>query len=106
MTDARTSPARPAIDPTREVVAMRTPPAFAQPARRRDGLSMAEIVALVLSLVWLGLVGWFFLTLDADQVRMTQADPVGFIMTVLGVLLPVALIWVAAAAARTARAMR
>ncbi|WGH79413.1 hypothetical protein [Jannaschia ovalis] len=64
------------------------------------------MAALALSLGWLGLVGWFFLTMEPEQARLSRADPLGFMMTILGVFLPVALIWVAAAAARTARIMR
>ncbi|WP_371154899.1 hypothetical protein [Jannaschia sp. 2305UL9-9] len=60
----------------------------------------------MLSFSWLGLIGWFFLTLDPVQARLSARDPLGFMMTILGVFLPVALVWVAASAARTARTMR
>ncbi|MEM7641810.1 MAG: hypothetical protein AAF366_04720 [Pseudomonadota bacterium] len=65
-----------------------------------------ERLALLVSLGWLALVAWFFLTMDPDQVRLSRADPLGFVMTILGVFLPVALIWIAMAAARTARTLR
>ncbi|SFI91502.1 hypothetical protein [Jannaschia pohangensis] len=84
-------------------------PVQALPGRAQSGggsTSLVEIVALVLSLAWLGLVGWFFLTMDGEQARLSRNDPLGFMMTILGVFLPVALIWVAASAARTARTMR
>ncbi|MCK0169215.1 hypothetical protein MWU52_16800 [Jannaschia sp. S6380] len=73
---------------------------------RTPGLSIVEVMALVLSLLWLGLVGWFFLTIEPEQARVSRGDPLGFMMAILGVFLPVALIWVAASAARTARTMR
>lgn len=73
---------------------------------RNDGISTIEVAALVLSFSWLGLIGWFFLTIDAEQARLSARDPLGFMMTILGVFLPVALVWVAASAARTARTMR
>lgn len=73
----------------------------------RDGgrLSATEIIALTLSLAWLGLAALFFLTAPAmpeDQ----PFDGLRFIMTLLAIFLPVALIWVAAAAARSSRIMR
>lgn len=73
---------------------------------RAAGVSTIEVIALTFSLAWLALVGWFFLTLEPEQARLSRADPLGFMMTILGVFLPVALVWVAAAAARAARTMR
>ena len=69
-------------------------------------LSGAEIAALLLSAAWLGLVAWFFLTLDPTQAALTRSDPLGFALTVLGVLLPVVLLWLAAALARMGRTLR
>ena len=74
--------------------------------RQNAGISMIEVTALVLSLGWLGLVGWYFLTLDDDQGRLIRGNPSGFMIAVLGIFLPVALIWVAASVARTAQTMR
>ena len=85
---------------------IQAPPFTSLPLRHKDRISTVEIAALVLSFAWLGLVGWFFLTIDSEQARLSRADPLGFMMTILGVFLPVALIWVAASAARTARTMR
>ncbi|WP_298429977.1 hypothetical protein [uncultured Jannaschia sp.] len=73
---------------------------------RRSGVSLGEVAALVMSLGWLALVGWFFGSMEPEQARLSRADPLGFMMTILGVFLPVALIWVAASAARTSRTMR
>ena len=73
---------------------------------RRSGPTLIEIVALVLTLGWLGLLAWFFLSIPAGQARLSIADPIAFMTTILGVFLPVALIWVAVSAARTARVMR
>lgn len=65
-------------------------------------ISSSEIIALVLSLGWLAAVGFVFLVLQPD----VGSSPVDFVMTLLAVFLPVALIWVAASAAKTARIMR
>lgn len=74
--------------------------------KRGGGISVTEIAALIFSLGWLGMVGWFFLTLDDDQSRFTRGNPLVFMMTLLGIFLPVGLIWVATSAARTAQTMR
>ncbi|MDP1668763.1 hypothetical protein [Phaeovulum sp.] len=66
--------------------------------------SGAEIVALVLTLVWLGLVALFFVLVDSGGEGGTGVLPV--MMTLVGIFLPVAMIWVAAITARTAREMR
>lgn len=86
--------------------ALSAPPRRSARPSRSPGLSVIEIAALVLSLLWLALVGWFFLTIEPDQARASRGDPLGFMTVILGVFLPVALIWVAASAARTARTMR
>jgi hypothetical protein len=67
-------------------------------------ISTIEVVALVLSLLWLAMVLFFYLTSAPSQ--GSGSDPLDFVMTILGVFLPVALIWVAASAAKTARTMR
>jgi len=73
----------------------------------RDRLSPAEVIAFTLSLLWLLGAGLFFLLLaDPDIESRTTFDPLRFVMTMLAVFLPVAMIWVAATAARTARVMR
>ncbi|MEL6586475.1 MAG: hypothetical protein AAFY65_05855 [Pseudomonadota bacterium] len=76
------------------------------PRHRRSSLSMVEVMAVGLSIGWLFMMAWFFLGADDGQMRLTRTDPLSFMMTILGVFLPVAMIWVAAAAARTARTMR
>jgi len=74
---------------------------------QRDAPSMistVEIVAIVLSVLWLLVISYFYLTVETPADR--ESAPVDFLMTILGVFLPVALIWVGASAARTARTMR
>lgn len=82
-------------------------PAAAPPPRLRAtaplSLSNAERIALVLSLIWFALVVIFFLLMpegDGGYNVFTVA------MSLVGIFLPVAMIWVAAVTARTAREMR
>lgn len=74
---------------------------------RRRALSGGEVVALALSLVWLVGCAAFFLFLRAgDDGRGLEVDVLRLVLTLLAVFMPVAIIWVAAAAARSARIMR
>ena len=70
-----------------------------------DGVTATELVAIALSLIWLVLAGGFFLLLPATEAD-TNGGSLRFVMTVLAIFMPIALIWVAAAAARAARIMR
>lgn len=62
----------------------------------------AEIIAGVVSLIWLALVGGFFLFAGGDG----AAGPLGSVMVLVAIFLPVALIWIAAVTLRTARTMK
>lgn len=76
------------------------------PYRRGDrptGPGTAEVVAIVLSSIWLFGSAAFFVFLDATGAGF---DPLRFIVTLLAIFLPVALIWVAAESAKAARTMR
>ena len=73
----------------------------------RSRMSPVELIALALSLVWIFGAGLFFLLLSAPGVESrTNFDSLRFVMTLLAVFMPVAMIWVAAMAARSARIMR
>lgn len=72
---------------------------------RRDSITGIEIIAIVLSAIWLIGAAVFFVSLP------TEAAPEGtsglrFLMTMLAIFMPVAMIWVAATAARASRVMR
>ncbi|WP_370281626.1 hypothetical protein [Pseudooceanicola sp.] len=74
---------------------------------QRGGLSGIEIAALVLSGLWLCGSALFFLATDsATGTESATFDSLRFVMTLMAVFLPVAMIWVAATAARSARVMR
>ena len=63
-----------------------------------------EIVAIALSLVWLGGALLFFMLLPGDGDN--SVDSLRFLMTMLAIFMPVGMIWVAATAARASRGMR
>ncbi|CAM5332438.1 hypothetical protein FALB51S_01147 [Frigidibacter albus] len=65
-------------------------------------ISATEVIASVLTLCWLGLVAAFFLMTDGAGAD----NALGLTMTLVAICLPVAMIWVAAVTARTAREMR
>ncbi|MDR9428006.1 MAG: hypothetical protein RI538_07450 [Salibaculum sp.] len=65
-------------------------------------VSAVEITAGVISLVWLAAAALVFVVGPADD----GADRVGFAVTLLAVVLPLAVIWVAAIAMRSARIVR
>ena len=71
-------------------------------------LSSTEVVAASVSLIWLLLCGGYFLFLGsaAEADGSDAVDSLRFVMTLLAVFMPVALIWVAAAAARSSRIVR
>ncbi len=76
----------------------------------RDGrewsITSIEIMALVLSLLWIGGTGLFFLL----RGPMTEGGPglnaLALVITLMAIFLPVAVIWVAAVSIRSARIMR
>lgn len=76
---------------------LETPP----PAATRPGA--IEVIAGVLSLIWLIGAAVFFLVMPAQE---GPRDPLRAVVVMLAIFLPVAMIWVAASAARAARIMR
>lgn len=74
-------------------------------SRRGAGtLSSAEVIALVLSGLWLlAAVIFFFLVRDSGP---QEPDPVRGLLIVLAVAMPIALIWIAAMAATSAKIVR
>lgn len=75
---------------------------YGRPVQRR--FSATDIVAVLLTLLWLGGVVLFFFVLKPEGA--VDINPLNFVLTLLAIFLPVALIWVAAAVAKTARVMR
>ncbi len=71
------------------------------PASR--GIGPGETIAAVLSLGWMAAVGLFFVFMPGGEAGF---DPLRFVLVLMAIFLPVAMIWVAAASARSARIMR
>jgi len=63
----------------------------------------AEVIAGVVSLIWLALVGGFFLFAGDGG---SAGGSLGTVMVLVAIFLPLALIWIAVVTLRTARAMK
>ena len=70
----------------------------------RDASGGADLIAISLSLIWLILAGGFFVFLPSGDA--VTFDSLRFAMIVVALFMPVAMIWVAAASAKSARIMR
>lgn len=91
----------PGPEPKLAKLAGSVPRAPASPAAQHA--SSTEWLALILSAVWLALVAAFWLFAPHAA---TGFDITSTVMTVVGIVLPIVMIWVAAVTARTAREMR
>jgi hypothetical protein len=69
------------------------------------GITSIELVAIVLSAIWLLGTAVFFV-FTPSQPQNDETSGLRFLMTMLAVFMPVAMIWVAATAARASRVMR
>ena len=67
-------------------------------------MTAIELIAVGLSAVWLLASGAFFLIVG--RAEEATVDPLRFVMVLMAIFLPVAMIWVAATTARSVRAMR
>ncbi|MBB5723049.1 hypothetical protein FHS72_002685 [Loktanella ponticola] len=67
--------------------------------------SRTEVIALILSVVWMLGVSIFFLVTPAPSTDQ-GFDSLRFVLILMALFLPVAMIWVAAVAARSAKVMR
>ena len=81
-----------------------TPPGIYDRARSPQMTSI-EVIAIALSLLWLLGCGLFFLFTPASNAS-DDSGALRFMMTVLAIFMPVAMIWVGATAARASRIMR
>lgn len=81
-----------------------TPPGIYDRARSQQMTSI-EVIAIAMSLLWLLACGLFFLFTPASNAP-DDSSALRFMMTVLAIFMPVAMIWVGATAARASRIMR
>ncbi|KUF09753.1 hypothetical protein [Pseudoponticoccus marisrubri] len=65
------------------------------------GVTGVEMVAVALTVFWLGLSGWYFAASDGGTDSSLR-----FLLVLMVILLPIALIWVAAITIRTSRVLR
>jgi hypothetical protein len=76
--------------------------------RARSGAgraTSAELIAAAAAVVWVVATAVFFLFVDGSNAG-GGFDPLRFVMMLMTIFLPVALVWVATSAARSARSMR
>lgn len=71
-----------------------------------EGRSTGELIALVLSIGWMIMVGLFFFFLPPTSTVADRFDSLRFILILIAIFMPVAMIWVAAAASKSARVMK
>lgn len=90
--------------PTPESETARPTPLGIYDKPRLQSITSIEVVAIALSVLWLAGSLIFFLLIPADQ--KPAFDGLRFLMTMLTIFMPVAMIWVAATAARSNRVMR
>lgn len=73
---------------------------------RKDRVTGVEVVALVLTILWLGGTAVFFLVLEPMGMFSESGGALQFVVILLAIFMPVAMIWVAATAARSSKVMR
>ena len=71
-----------------------------------EGLTRAESIAAILAVGWMVMVGAFFWVFPPSTPESATFDSLRFVLILIAVFMPVGLIWVAAAAARSARILR
>lgn len=73
---------------------------------RHEMVTSIEVIAISLSVVWLLGSAIFFLFTPSPEPAPDGTGSLRFLMTMLAIFMPVAMIWVAATAARASRVMR
>lgn len=71
-----------------------------------ERITAVEVIALSLSALWLVASAVFFLVLEPRGILEESGGALHFVMVLMAVFLPVAMIWVAATAARSSQVMR
>ena len=68
-------------------------------------ITATEIIAASLSIVWLAMTAGFFIIVGADEAD-SNFDSIRFVMILIAIFMPIAMIWVGALAVRASRTMR
>ena len=78
---------------------------YGRPVKRR--IELSDFIAAILSLFWVALVAgfWYFIGISSEA-NQPGFNPMTFVMTMVSILLPIGLIWVASAGIKTAKVMR
>jgi len=69
-------------------------------------ITAVEVVALLLTVLWLAGIAWFFFASDLAAMAGLGGTALETVMLMMAIFMPIALIWVAASAAKTSRIMR
>lgn len=84
-------------------IALGTPPV----AQDSSPITVTEVVAVMLSMLWLGVVVAYFTFVEREDILgADSASGTGLLVKLFIVFLPIALIWVAAVTSRTVRGLR
>lgn len=75
-------------------------------AREAEGLTKVELIAAALAVGWMVALGLFFWFLPPERQPGGSFDSLRFVLIMIAIFMPVGMIWIAAAAARSARIMR
>ena len=92
--------------PARKSAAGRPTPPSIYDRPRSSGITEIEWVAIILSGIWLVGSALFFLLTPSETTADSSAGGLRFLMTMLVIFMPIAMIWVAATATRASRVMR
>ena len=71
-----------------------------------DRVTSIEVLALIFSVLWLVVVALFFLVLEPGDTSPDSGGALRWVMVLMAVFLPIALIWVAATTVRSSLVMR
>ncbi|MBM2577245.1 hypothetical protein JQC91_13130 [Jannaschia sp. Os4] len=86
--------------------AARSSPPPKTPGAPRGGAEWIGATATLASLAWLALAGWYLATLTPNGLAILAVDPLATAVALLGIVVPVALIWIVATLARLSRSLR
>lgn len=75
-------------------------------AHAADSLTRSELIAFGIAVGWFAMVGLFFWMLPSSEVTTGPDAKLRWVMMLIAIFMPIGLIWVAAAVARSSRTVR